>query len=59
MNHYLHTICGWRTILLGALGIAATAGFIALFATDQLQFAEFAMAFPADVLAILLALDIF
>ena len=50
---------GRRTILVEALIFAAIAGFAAIFATGQLRFTEFAKAFPVDVLAILLALDIF
>ncbi|MCU0732104.1 MAG: SLC13 family permease [Hyphomonas sp.] len=50
---------GARTIPLSALALAALAGFLALFASGKVQFGELARAFPVDVLAILLALDVF
>ena len=50
---------GPSTIPLSALALAALAGFLALFASGKVQFGDLATAFPVDVLAILLTLDIF
>lgn len=48
-----------RAILSGALTLVALAVFVALFASGQVRFPDLAAAFPTDVLAILLVLDIF
>lgn len=50
---------GPRTLIMSTLALAALAGFVALFASGQVRFTELAAAFPVDVLAILVALDIF
>ncbi|SMD01111.1 SLC13 family permease [Primorskyibacter flagellatus] len=48
-----------RATLLSMLAFAAIVGFVTLFATGQVRFGELATAFPVDVLAILVALDVF
>jgi|GEM_PF-338010 len=50
---------GARTVILSALALTALAIFLALFASGEVQFGDLATAFPVDVLAILLTLDIF
>lgn len=47
------------TLLLGGLALAAMSAFALLFASGEVRFSGLAAAFPVDVLAILLALDIF
>ena len=48
------TNMAWSAVILMAIG-----GFTALFATSQVNFTALASAFPVDVLAILVALDLF
>lgn len=50
---------GSRAFLVSVVCGLALCGIILLFAGNWVQFSELAVAFPADVIAILLALDIF
>ena len=48
-----------RSMFFNMLALAAIVGFVTLFASGQVQFSELSTTFPVDVLAILVALDIF